>query len=399
MSISFGSYAEEIEEADFLVNFNIAKQHLSQRRIKEALPYLLYLQKQYPKNANLKYLVGVCYAEAEIVNPKTLELLEAATSKASLEYDPNSLSEERTPIYVFYYLSIAYSQHHLCNKAERARAKFLEVYPHEDQFYVEESKRWLQICKKSKSIPKQDSLPTFPNFKPYNSEVVKAQEDSTLNKTDRSLQDAKLEPKELPNDTKAPKPKEIVTKRIEYSTDYPLYGVQLGAFKEVVPVSRFKELKNVDAFMDKKGLIRYVIGHFSIHSQAMSLLEAVKAKGYQDAFVVNVNDTRKFADEVVSINAVNIRAKLSGKVKYCLQLGAFQENIPEQTAKLYFQIEGIEEYQIEDFTFLTVGDFDSYQEAKSYESKIKKKGFEDAFIIALHKGKKIPLQQALDYNP
>lgn len=398
-AVSFGLLAEDQKEADYLVNFNLAKQHLSQRRIKEALPYLLYLEKRYPENANLKYLIGVCYTEEEIIHPKTIQLLSEATAKASLEYNPNSLTEERTPIYVFYYLSVAYAQHCLCSEAEETRNKFLEIYPHEDQYYVEESKKWLQNCRKAKVKPEQDSLPQFPNFKPYQS-VAAETETQKSEYLDKRIKKPKVEVLEAHTSKQGKSSDDnILTKKIEYSTSFPLYGVQLGAFHEALPVSRFRELKNVDAFMDKDGLIRYVIGHFSIHSQAMSLLDVVKEKGYTDAFVVNVNDAKKFSEEVVSVNQINIRAKLKGKVSFSLQLGAFSESIPKNLTDVYFQIEGIQEHHQNGLTFITVGNFESYNDAKSYQSKVKLKGYKDAFVVAMHQGKKIPLQQALDFNP
>lgn len=380
------------DEHDFQKNFNIAKQHLSQRRIHKALPYLLYLEKNHPNNANLKYLIGVCYAEAEIVNPKTLELLTEASIKASLDYDPNSLDEKRVPIYVYYYLSIAYAQNGECEQAELARNKFLAIYPHKDAYYIDESKRWLKVCLDMKERPKEAKLPSFPDFIPYTSSSA-----SVIDTTDRKdlikKEEHKIsaEPKEAVQD-------KILTKRIEYTTEQPLYGVQLGAFKEAIPVSRFKALKNIDAFMDKDGLIRYVIGHFSIDSQAESLLKYIKEQGYEDAFVVNVNNERKYADEVISVNNVNLRAVPKGNAKYSIQLGAFRDQIPEESAKMYFKLEGIEEFQEGEMTYLTVGDFKSYDEAKGYLKGIKAAGINDAFVIAISKGKKISLQEAKELN-
>ena len=75
---------EKKQESDFQKNFNIAKRHLSNREISDALPYLLYLNQKNPKNANLKYLIGLCYVELEIINPKTIELLTEASNKMSL---------------------------------------------------------------------------------------------------------------------------------------------------------------------------------------------------------------------------------------------------------------------------------------------------------------------------
>lgn len=382
---------------DFQKNFYIAKQHLSRREIRKALPYLNYLHEKRPNNANLKYLIGVCYAEGEIINPESILLLESASSSASLEYDPNSLEEERVPIYVFYYLCLAYAQNGFCDKAETARNQFLEVYPHKDEFYINESKRTIKKCRGIKEVPKQDSLPTYENFKPYKSPKKQA-----------------TKPKIIPSDTVFKTPKKLVvvkkqkpiakeqkiikTNKVEYSTNNPLYGVQLGAFKEVVPVSRFRNLKNVDAFMDKDGLIRYVIGHFSIHSQAESLLGLIKSKGYEDAFVVNVNDEKMFSDEVISVNNINIRAKLIGNVEYRVQVGAFKESIPEKTANIFLKIEGIKSFNQGKLTYLTAGNYKTYKEAKAYLQGIKAAGIEDAFVIALNNGKKISLQQAMDFE-
>lgn len=374
---------------DFQKNFNIAKQHLSLRQINKALPYLQYLHEKQPHNANLKYLIGVCYAEEEIVNPETINLLEYASAKASLEYDPNSLLETRVPIYVYYYLCVAYAQNGFCDKADIARSKFLEVYPHQDPFYINESKRWVNHCKKLKEKPEIDTIPYFPDFKPYVSKpklTNQVEEDLKPSVILQNREKQRIEEEKI-----------IKTKHVEYSTRKPLYGVQLGAFKEVVPVSRFKELKNVEAFMDKKGLIRYVIGHFSINSQAESLLEIIRQKGYLDAFVVNVNNEKKFSDEVVSVNDVNIKANLIGRVEYRVQIGAFKERIPRQTANMYFKVDGISELRDQELTYLTVGKYRSYDEAKSSLLGIKNAGINDAFVIAVNNGKKISIQQAKDF--
>lgn len=383
----------QAENKDFQKNFNIAKQHLSKREILKALPYLKYLAEKQPKNANLKYLIGVCYAEEEIVNPETIRLLEESSEMASLEYNPNTLDETRVPIYVFYYLCLAYAQNGVCDKANEARNKFLEVYPHKDEFYIKESENWILKCRKLKEKPKVIPLPSYKDFKPYKSQQKPIKKPKVI------PSDTVFTKKEITETTKFKAEKKIIkTHRIEYSTNAPLYGVQLGAFKEVVPVSRFKELKNVDAFMDKAGLIRYVVGHFSINSQAESLLEVIKLKGYNDAFVVNVNDEKMFSDEVVSVNNVNIRAGIVGKVEYRVQIGAFKESIPAKTANIFLKIEGIKYLRTEEFTYLTAGNYRTYNEAKAYLQGIKAAGIEDAFVIAVNNGKKISLQQAIDFE-
>ena len=384
---------EKKKESDFQKNFNIAKQYLSKRKINDALPYLLYLNEKSHSNANLKYLIGLCYAELEVVNPKTLELLTEASNKASLEYDPNSLEELRVPIYVYYYLSIAYSQNKNCELAEKYRDRFMDIYPHNDSYYPDESERWINICKGMRTQPKIVSLPEFPDFKPYVSPKKEPQADTQqLVKSQKVILNNKEERQ------KERAIQDIKTQKLEYSTQLPIYGVLLGAFKEAVPISRFKQLKNVDAFMDKSGWIRYVVGHFSIRSQAEKLLAIIQEKGYSDAFVVNVNEEKKFKEEVVSVNNINIRANPLGKIEYRVQIGAFKERIPNESAELYFKIEGITEHRELDVTYLTVGKFKTYVEAKAYSQGIIDVGISDAFVIAINNGRKIPLQHINEFK-
>mgnify|MGYP005841396539 CR=1 FL=1 len=384
------------KESDFSKNFLVAKQYLSHGKIQKALPYLLYLQKQQPKNDNLKYLIGLCYAEAEIVNPKTIELLKEASAKTSLNYNPNDLYEKRVPIYVYYYLSLAYAQNKECENAKTARKKFLKLYPYKDKYYIETSKKWITYCENLSEQPEVKALPTFPDFEPIKPDkkieisgglLMSRIADSTATENKEIKQKAEITPK-----------KSIKTKLVEYSTNSPLYGVQLGAFSDAIPVRRFKNLKNVDAFRDHDGLIRYVIGHFSYHSQAVSLMEVIRSKGYKDAFIVDVNDERKYKDEVVSINDVNIKANQNEKIEFRIQIGAFKEELTASSAELYMKVEGITEFSDRNFTYLTVGKFEDYKEAKIYLQGITDAGIDDAFVIAVSKGEKIPLQSALGIN-
>ncbi len=381
---------EKNKESDFQKNFNIAKRYLSNKEISNALPYLLYLNEKNPKNANLKYLIGLCYVDLEIVNPKKIELLTEASNKASLEYNPNSLEEQRVPIYVYYYLSIAFAQNKKCDLAERNRDIFMKIYPHNDSYYPDESMRWIEVCRGMDVQPEQIELPVFPNFKPFISPKKASPE---IKMPSQAVEQPKPVDQELNLVNR-----EIKTQKLEYSTQAPIYGVQLGAFKEAVPVSRFSELRNIEAFMDKSGWIRYVVGHFSIYSQAERVQKIIQQKGYADAFVVNVNQEKKFEDEVVSINNVNIRANPVGKVEYRIQIGAFNEQIPTESAELYFKIEGIKEHREQEVTYLTVGNFKTYTEAKAHCQGIIDVGITDAFVIAINGGKKIPLQHLNEFK-
>ena len=108
--------------------------------------------------------------------------------------------------------------------------------------------------------------------------------------------------------------------------------------------------------------------------------------------MVNVNQEKKFEEEVVSVNNLNIKATSVGKVEYRIQIGAFNEHIPTESAELDFKIEGIEEHTEQDITYLTVGEsigkFKTYTEAKAYCQGVIDVGILDAFVIATNNGKK-----------
>ena len=101
---------------------------------------------------------------------------------------------------------------------------------------------------------------------------------------------------------------------------------------------------------------------------------------------------------MVSVNNVNIRANPVGKVEFRIQIGAFKEQIPNESAELYFKIEGIKEHQELEVTYLTVGKFKTYAEAKAYCQGIIDVGISDAFVIAINNGRKIPLQHLNEFK-
>jgi hypothetical protein len=178
----------------------------------------------------------------------------------------------------------------------------------------------------------------------------------------------------------------------------PLWGVQVGAFKELVPIrEEFNDLKNVEAFIDSTGTVRYVVGRFIHKNQALKLRDAIAQKGYPDAFVVNVNRPKTFSEEIIIVDNISFKAHIQGKVVFRVQVGAFRDSIPNHLVNLYLQLEGIESYQDKDLTLMLVGNFDTYEEAKAKKAEIQELGISDAFIVAFNKGHKIPLNVALKH--
>ena len=172
-----------------------------------------------------------------------------------------------------------------------------------------------------------------------------------------------------------------------------MYGVQVAAFIEPKFTRDFPNLKNVDVYIDQNGVFRYVIGRFSYKTQAEKLLEYVKAANYSDAFIVDINGD-KYSEEVVTIGDESINRRITGKVDFRVQIGAFKEQIPEHLARQYLIIDKIKETKVNDFTVLSIGSFRSYGDAAEYRDKIQIIGVEDAFIVAFNYDRKIPIDEA-----
>lgn len=350
--------------APFRETFNDAVNMMALGRTAKALPLFLQLYDIDPENANINYLLGICYAEEEIANGKSVFHLERAEDHMVKDYNVHSFNERNVPIYVYYYQTLAYAQHGMCDKAVIARDKFYSYYTFyvEYDYYIKEAQHWVEKCV-GERVPYQSGTHT-----------------------------ADIRPT-----IKALKYRKIISREMDYTTDSKLWGVQVGAYQEEFPLGEFSDLSNIEAFMDHDGMIRYVVGHFGFRKQAESLLKAIKQKGYHDAFIVDVNKQKKFSREVIMVDNVSLRQQLNGDVVLKVQLGAFRDSIPNELAGLYLSIDGIETKDQDDLTIFITGSFSSYGMAADYRDEIKNMGVPGCFVVAFNKGKKIPLRQAKSY--
>lgn len=349
------------DDENFRVKFNMVKNNLHQGKIEQALPVLQELRNIDSNNANINYLLGICYTEEPVISEKSIYYLERAITNIIMDYDVISYKEKKAPIFAHYYLSIAYSQNGKCDKAKKAKSRFHSLYGIEkNDYYIRDAQRWIEKC----NMGLIASAPT----------------------------DSLVSAESIGN---------IVTKKIEYTTESSLYGVQIGAFSKLDPRRDFYGLKNVEAFMDKAGTIRYVIGHFIYRSQAAALKKVVEDAGYKDAFIVDVNKENKFSEEVISIDNISLKApkdkkpKITGKVDFRVQIGAFRDSIPIELVLIYLQVEGIKEFSQDDLTILTVGAFPIYEEAEIRKEAMLKLGIPGAFIVAFNRNQKISVKRAI----
>ena len=354
---------------------------LAQRKLDEAISPLKKLYAENTNNANINFLMGAAYTELPGNEKEAVYHLKKAVQSVSTDYSASTFEEKNAPIFAYYYLAVALVGNEMCAEAEKAIEALEKHKDVAGEYYVKEAQRHVQKC----------------NFEVYGhfADNWNQPPDGLPDKyKPASLSDKEKNTVYLSLDSIKAMGKGKQVQKIEYTTNAPLYGVQIGSTSKVIPSSRFGDLKNVDAFIDKTGTVRYVIGHFAHKQQAETLLKSIKGKGYSDAFVVNVNDERKYSYAVVSYDRNNI----DGPVNFMVQLGAFDENITDELVGAYFKADNIQELKYDGMTLITTQDFGNYESAETELQQLKKNGFGDAFIVAFNKGKKISLQDAIKYS-
>jgi tetratricopeptide (TPR) repeat protein len=343
-----------------------AKTLVASNRIREAIPLLERIRTSDPQNAAHNYFLGLCLVRENTRMPEAIALLEKASAiYGAMDVDPG-MGE---PEFVHFYLVIAYSRAFECEKALQRYYELVEVYSKGDPFYPTEAMKWVELCHEPQRMLQE--LQAQPNVahgqNPMKDRLVPFRRDS------------------------------VVTRPKEFTTRSVLYGVQVGALLKPTYTAHFPGLRNVEVYVDENGIYRYVIGNLNLRSQAEKLLNEVRASGYPDAFIVDINNPVRYRDEVVLLNDLSIQRQINGNVEFRVQIGAFAEVLPDRLAQLYLQLENLREVRMNELTLLTVGPYNDYANATEQKERMVQLGFADAFVTAFDQGQRIPVGLAIKH--
>lgn len=414
-------------------NFNEAKVHLANHKLNQAIPILEKLWATDKTNANLNYLLGLCYVKEDKDLDKAVELLETASQIYTTNYRADSGKERRAPEYVYYYLTIAYSKTGQCEAALKSLNKFYQVYSYSDEYYLVDGQKWVRECnvaKKEKTELKIEEPQLAEAEAPIEETpvveepkveeaVAEAPVEETLPAQEQAAKTSQVEPTleeemaareaiaaEVIEEKKSPQIKErlipfsdwenLRTREVAFTSLNSQYGIQVAALIDLKPTRDFDNLKNVEVYVDENGTFRYVVGRFPYRQQAESLLAKIREQGYEDAFIVDINQPY-YNNEVLGVGSDNIDWHLDGKVEFRVQIGAFTTIVSQAVAEKYLSVEGIRESKQDNLTILTVGSFRTYEEAAEYRDSLKAVGVEDAFVVAFNRGSKVSLKEAKDF--
>lgn len=179
-----------------------------------------------------------------------------------------------------------------------------------------------------------------------------------------------------------------------------VYCVQVGYFNEAVGAG---ELKNVSQPYYEKtsdGKYRYFSGAYTDYQQAVNEQKRLRSAGYPDAFVVAYRDGRR-----VTLNEAKKSAKITktsatsanGELYYRVQLASYKGEAPADALALFEKLGNGKRTLRTSSNGLTIyqlGDYANYSEALQAKDRAVQNKLTDSFIVAYHKGKKIPVDEA-----
>ena len=126
-------------------------------------------------------------------------------------------------------------------------------------------------------------------------------------------------------DTSAVVPEEVVESPVVVVVDTAVtYRVQIGAYEVVLSKEIFNGISNVIHMKDKDGFIKYMTGSFSDKKEAIDYMFQMRARGFEDAFVVAYQNGQRTIEYFAPLknkntsnstqSSVNIEANQNGQL-------------------------------------------------------------------------------------
>lgn len=182
-------------------------------------------------------------------------------------------------------------------------------------------------------------------------------------------------------------------------TNETTYRIQVGAFNQELSDEVFSGVKNVISFTGKDGLIRYMAGSFVEYKDAIDYQAQMKARGFEDAFIVtykngeriSLNVAIKTENKPVSEEAIEDVVNLEFTVQIMVakaSVSSAELKKMSKLGKIDKEAEGTEMYRY--FS----GTYEVLEDANIQLEKAKLAGYADAFIVTYKDGERITLQEA-----
>ena len=184
-----------------------------------------------------------------------------------------------------------------------------------------------------------------------------------------------------------------------------VYRVQIGAFK--VPLSKeiFIGVDNVISFTGNDGWIRYMTGSFIAYRNAVNYMMEMKARGFEDAFIVTYKDGERVnldfaissSNSSKNIQELSVEHKKDNNLDISFIVQILVTDVPLTAKDIDNMVQlGNIEKQVEgtDIVRYFIGTYNKLEQAENRLEYAKSLGYNDAFIFAKYNGERISLDDA-----
>ncbi|MBT3612612.1 MAG: outer membrane beta-barrel protein [Flavobacteriales bacterium] len=189
------------------------------------------------------------------------------------------------------------------------------------------------------------------------------------------------------------------------SSNETTYRIQIGAFPKKISAKVFEGVDNVVSFSGKDGLVRYMVGSFTKYKDAINYQAQMKARGFEDAFIVTYKN-----GERISLNVAIKTERTFSKAEVVVEHEVTKPNIVFRVqvlvAKESLSAEALtkmgklgnidKEARGEEMYVYFTGSYTSLEEANIRLEEAKLAGYTDAFVFAKLEGERITIEQAIE---
>jgi len=191
---------------------------------------------------------------------------------------------------------------------------------------------------------------------------------------------------------------------IDQKVNSTIYRIQIGAFKVELSEEIFKGIDNVMSFNGKDGYIRYMAGAFSNYQNAIDYMNEMRARGFEDAFIVTYKNGERVGLEIALRNSKkDVKQKEEENIvnineldlMFVVQILVDKEFLDAEGLERLSKIGDIEKQpEGSEIYRYFAGKYPTIEEAKNRLQEVQVLGYQNAFILAIYNGQRISIEEA-----
>ena len=185
------------------------------------------------------------------------------------------------------------------------------------------------------------------------------------------------------------------------SSNETTYRIQIGAFDKELSDKVFEGVNNVVSFTGKDGLVRYMAGSFTEYKNAISYQAQMKARGFDDAFIVTYkNGERINLNVAIKTERTALKTELIiedeiVELEFIVQILVGKESLSAEDLSKMSKLGDIDKKANGEKMYrYFAGTYSTLEDANIRLAEVKLAGYTDAFVFAELEGERVTLEQA-----